>query len=462
MLEILGMNRDLTKIADELGRDKSITRQALAEALHSSLAAAVTRKIGKYLEPEIEVDLDRGYLNVKIPKEVTETDISNWDEITVEEAKEFKDDPQLGDMVMVPIDIKTLGVQATLAAKQRLQEKLKEAEKQAIYDEYKNKIGEIVNGTVLKPDQHNTIINIGKTEAILPFNEQIFGERYERGSHIRAVLLKISSPEKGLPKLILSRRSEEFLKKLFEAEIPEVFDGIIQIKAVAREPGDRAKVAVYSISSNIDPVGACIGMKGVRINAISKELRDEKIDVVPWSNDPIKFLCNAISPAKVLLANVFEDDSTVELVVPNDNLSLAIGKRGQNVRLAAALTGWRLTVLDDSSYQDLRHKRMLEQEEELKKLYEIYSLENIPSLTPEMILTLRNNGIDDLQKLSAANIGEVVICLGITEDDAIDLVNAAYDHIEANADIDEDDIDEDDIDEDETEVKTEVSDREAE
>jgi N utilization substance protein A len=201
-------------------------------------------------------------------------------------------------------------------------------------------------------------------------------------------------------------------------------------------------------------------MKGTRINAISKELRDEKIDVVPWSNDPIQFLCNAISPAKVLLANVFEDDSTVELVVPNDNLSLAIGKRGQNVRLAAALTGWRLTVLDDNSYQDLRHKRMLEQEEELKKLYEIYSLENIPSLTPEMILTLRNNGIDDLQKLSAANIGEVVICLEITEDEAIDLVNAAYDHIEANADIDEDDID--DIDEDETEAETEVSDRETE
>jgi N utilization substance protein A len=432
------MNRELVKSVDELSREKGISRQALTEALHSALAAAIAKKIGKYLEPDIEVDLDRGEINISIPKEVTETDVSNWDEITIEEAKKYKEDPQLGDMLMVPIDVADLGIQAALVAKQRLQEKLKEAEKQAIYDEYNAKIGEIVNGTVLKPDQHNTVINIGKTEAILPFKEQIFGERFERGSHVRAILLEIRPNEKGFPKLILSRRNEAFLKKLFEAEIPEVFEGIIQIKAVAREPGERAKVAVYSVASNIDPVGACIGMKGVRINSISKELRDEKIDVLAWSNDPIEFLCNAISPAKVKLANVFEDDKTVELVVPNDNLSLAIGKKGQNVRLAANLTGWRLNVLDEKEYQGIRQQRILKQEEEFKKLYEIYSLENIPLLSADMILTLRNAGIDDLQKLADADITEVENLLNFSEDEAIDLINEAFDHIAAAEDISDD------------------------
>jgi N utilization substance protein A len=427
------MNRELKKVIDELSREKGIPLPALEEALRSAMAAAIAKKIGKYLEPEINIDIERGIMDIKIPKEVTETNISNWDEITVEEAKAYKEDPQLGDMLMVPISTTDLGVQAALIAKQRLQERLREAEKQAIYDEYNIKVGEILNGTVLRPDPHNTVINIGKTEAVLPIKEQIYGERYERGSHVRAILLEIRPNDKGFPRLILSRTSPNFLKKLFEAEIPEVFEGLIQIKAVAREPGERAKVAVYSISSNIDPVGACIGMKGARINSISKELRDEKIDVVLWSNDPIQFVINAISPANVTLANVFEDDKTVELVVPNDKLSLAIGKRGQNVKLAAMLTDWRLDVLNETEYQKMRQDRLQEQEEELRKFYEIYSLENIPVLTQEMIYTLRGAGIDDLQKLALiTDAGELTSLLDISEEDAIDIINAAYDHIESD------------------------------
>jgi N utilization substance protein A len=427
------MNRELKKVIDELSRDKGIPLPSLEEALRSAIAAAVAKKIGKYLEPDIDIDLERGIIDVKIPKEVTETNISNWDEISIEEAKAYKEDPQLGDMLMVPISTMDLGVQAALIAKQRLQERLRDAEKQAIYDEYNIKVGEILNGTVLRPDPHNTVINIGKTEAVLPFKEQIFGERYERGSHVRAILLEIRPNDKGFPRLILSRTSPNFLKKLFEAEIPEVFDGLIQIKAVAREPGERAKVAVYSISSNIDPVGACIGMKGARINSISRELRDEKIDVVLWSNDPIQFVINAISPANVTLANVFEDDKTVELVVPNDKLSLAIGKRGQNVKLAAMLTDWRLDVLNETEYQKLHQDRLQEQEEEFRKYNEIYGLENIPVLTQEMIYTLRGAGIDDLQKLALiTDAEELTSILNISEEDAIDMINAAYDHIEAD------------------------------
>lgn len=423
-------NRELVRVIDEIGREKGISRDILAAALTDAIAAATAKRIGKYLEPEIELDLDRGIIDIKVPKEVTETGLNNWDEISQEAATEYKSDPQLGDMVMVPITLEDLGRQAALVAKQRLLERLRDAEKQVILDEYQGKIGEIINGTVLKMERDNLVVNIGKTEAIMPKREMIPGEYFERGKYVRAVLLDIKI-NKGWPQLILSRTHPEFLHKLFEAEIPEVFDGTIQIKAIAREPGERAKVAVYSTNSNIDPVGACIGVKGSRINAISAELKNEKIDVVEWSPDPIQFVCNAISPAQVLLTHVFEDEKTFELVVPNDQLSLAIGKKGQNVKLAAMLTEWRLDVLNESEYQDIRQERMQEQEQELKILYEIYNLENLSQLNDEMVASLRERGIEDVEKLSYATVDEIVAALGVSEDDAVTLINSAIDYLTA-------------------------------
>ncbi|KAA0258062.1 transcription termination factor NusA [Deferribacter autotrophicus] len=420
--------KELARVADEIGREKGLSREVLSEALEDSIRAAVIRKYGRLTEPEVSVDLERGKIDIKIPKEVVESVENKNYEILIDDAKKIKPDAELGDVIMVPISFNELGRQAALVAKQRLFERIRDAEKQVVYDEFQGKVGQIVTGVVLKSDKDNMIVSIGKTEAFMPKREVIPGDYYDRGDYVRALLLEIRVV-RGWPQLILSRTHPDFLKKLFEVEIPEVFEGIIEVKSVAREPGDRAKVAVYSKSSSIDPVGACIGLKGTRINAISNELRGEKIDVIEWSPDPVKFVCNALSPAEVILTNIFEDEKTIEVVVPDDQLSLAIGKRGQNVRLAAMLTGWRLDVLKESEYNIIRKERMQEQEEELKEFYEIYNLENIDILDENMISKLLEHGIDDVEKLSTASVDEVVMALGVNEDQAIVIINSAIDYL---------------------------------
>lgn len=429
----MSSSKEIIKTVEDLGREKGISREILADALHEAIVAATVKRIGKYLEPEVTVDLDKGLINILIPKEVSESKESNWYEITMDEAKEYKENPQYGDILMVPTTLDALGRQAALVAKQKLIEKLKEAEKQVILDDFQSKLGEIVNGTILKTDRDNIIINIGKTEAILPKKEMIPGEFFNRNDYVRALLLDIKLV-KGWPQLVLSRSHPNFLKKLFEAEIPEVFEGIIEVKGAAREPGDRAKVAVYSKNSNIDPVGACIGVKGARISTISDELKKEKIDVVEWSPDPVKYVCNAISPANVLLTNIIEDDKTIEIVVPDDQLSLAIGKKGQNVRLAAILTEWRLDVLKESEYAEIRTSRLEEQEQELKAFYELYNLENLEALDHAMISKLMEHGIGDIEKLSSASVDEIVSYLEISEEAAVGIINAAIDYLTAKLD----------------------------
>lgn len=429
----MSSSKEIIKTVEDLGREKGISREILSDALHEAIVAATVKRIGKYLEPEVTVDLDKGLINILIPKEVSESKESNWYEITMEEAKEYKENPQYGDILMVPTTLDALGRQAALVAKQKLIEKLKEAEKQVILDDFQNKLGEIVNGIILKTDRDNIIINIGKTEAVLPKKEMIPGEFFNRNDYVRALLLDIKLV-KGWPQLVLSRSHPNFLKKLFEAEIPEVFEGIIEVKGAAREPGDRAKVAVYSKNSNIDPVGACIGVKGARISTISDELKKEKIDVVEWSPDPVKYVCNAISPANVLLTNIIEDDKTIEIVVPDDQLSLAIGKKGQNVRLAAILTEWRLDVLKESEYAEIRTSRLEEQEQELKVFYELYNLENLEALDHTMISKLMEHGIDDIEKLSSASVDEIVSYLEISEEEAVGIINAAIDYLTAKLD----------------------------
>lgn len=422
------MSRELAKVADEIGREKGINKELISNALKESIYAAVIKKIGKYGEPEIKVDIEKGIIDILIPKEVSEEIDSKWHEISIEEAKKYKADPKLGDIIMVPTTIEALGRQAAVAAKQKLLEKIRDAEKQVIYDQFQNRVGEIVNGIVLKVERDNIVVSIGKTEAILPKRESIPTDFYNRGDYIRALLLEIRLV-KGWPQLILSRIHPDFLKKLFEMEIPEVYEGIIEVKGVAREPGDRAKVAVYSLNSNIDPVGACIGVRGVRINAISQELRGEKIDVIEWSPDPVKYVCNAISPADVILTNIFEDEKTIEVVVPDDELSLAIGKKGQNVKLAAMLTGWRLDVLKESEYNEIRKERMLEQEQVFKEFDELYNLEHVEGLDGTMVSKLIEAGIDDVEKLSTSSVDDIINALNVDEETAINILNSAIDYL---------------------------------
>lgn len=433
------MSRELTKVTDEIGREKGISREVLSNALREAILAAVARKIGKLIEPDVDVDLDKGTINILIPKEVCEEVDNKWTDIHIDEVHETLPNAQLGDILMIPTTLEELGRQSALVAKQKLFEKIREAEKQVVLDEFQGKVGEIVNGVVLKTDRDNLVLNIGKTEALLPKKEMIEGDFFGRGEYVRALLLEIRII-KGWPQLILSRTHPNFMKKLFEAEIPEVYEGIIDVKAVSREPGDRAKVAVYSQNSSIDPVGACIGIKGSRINSISSELRGEKIDVVEWSPDSVKFVCNAISPAEVVLTNVFEDEETIEIVVPDDQLSLAIGKRGQNVRLAARLTDWRLDVLKESEYTEIRKQRLQEQEIEMKEFYELYNLDNLEKLEGTQITALRDAGIDDISKLSDASVDEIGSILDLEEDEAVMLINEAIDYLtEKLEELDEED-----------------------
>ena len=459
-------SKEIIQIAEELGREKGIARELIADALKEAMLAAAVKKmgsIGKFLEPEAEVDLDRGIVNILIPTEVTETGINNIHEVSLETAAQYKENPALGDIVMVPTTLKALGRIAAQVAKQKLLEKLKEAEKQVILDEFENKIGEIVNGIILKTDRDNVIVGIGKTEAVLSKREMIPGDFFSHNEYIRALLLDIKIV-KGWPQLVLSRTHPAFLKKLFEAEIPEVFEGLIEVKGASREPGDRAKVSVYSTNPNIDPVGACIGIKGSRINAISKELGKEKIDVIEWSPNPVTYVCNAISPAKVLLTNIIEDDKTIEVVVADDELSLAIGKRGQNVRLAAILTEWRLDVLKESEYAEIRQSRLEDQEQVLKEYYELNNLENLSNLNNIMVSKLIEIGIDDIEKLSSASIDEIVSVLDVSDEDAVNIINSAIDYLTAKLDeLDEsnqevtEEVDSEEI---ETEEKNESSEKE--
>jgi len=422
------MLKEILKVADEIVREKGFSRKIISNALRDAIYTALVKKLGKYGEPVVEIDLEKNIFNISVPKEVVEDVDSVWHEILLDDALKIDKDAYLGKVIMVPVTIEEIGRQLATTVKTRLFEKLRDAEKDIVYSEFQGKVGEIITGIVLKSDKEGVTVSIGKTEAILPKKEMIPGDYYTRGDYIRALLLEIKLI-KGWPQLVLSRTHPQFLKKLFESEIPEVFDGLVEVKSVAREPGDRAKVAVYSTSSNIDPVGACIGLKGVRINAISNELRGEKIDVIQWSPDPVKFVCASISPAEVLLTNIFEDESTIEVVVPDDQLSLAIGKRGQNVKLASILTGWKLDILKESEYKELRKQRLIEQEQEMKEFYMIYSLDNLSVLTDEMISKLVAAGVTDLEKLADTNVDRISEILNISHEDAINILNAALDYL---------------------------------
>lgn len=422
------MSRELTKVADELSREKGLNREQLCEVLKDSIIAAVSKRYGKHVEPDIEVDLEKGNITIYVPKKVVREIKDKWVEILKEDALEYGSNVRVGSTVKVPVSFESLGRQAAMIAKQRLIEKLRETEKQVILDEYQNKIGEIITGVVIKSDNTGLIVNVGKTEAFLMKKEMIPGDIYSRGDYVRALLLDIKTI-RGWPQLILTRAHPDFLKKLFEVEIPEVFEGIIEVKGVAREAGDRAKVAVYTSNSNIDPVGACIGLKGIRINAISNEIVGERIDVIGWSPDIVKYICNAISPASVLLTNIFEDEQTIEVVVPDDELSLAIGKKGQNVRLAARLTGWKLDVLKESEYNEIRKQRITAQEKEWKEFYELYNLENLKCLDSETISTLVSKGITDIEKLSTASVDELKNAIEVSDEMAIDIINEAIDYL---------------------------------
>lgn len=319
--------------------------------LEEAIKSAAKRKYGLSDNFEVTFNEETGEIDVFHFKEVVEAVTNPGTQISLEEAKKLDSDSALGEELGVKLDASNFGRIAAQSAKQVIIQRMKDAERDIIFDEYKDRVGEIVNGTIQRVDKGNIILSLGRSEAFLPATEQIPRESYHhRGDRLRALIIDAKLVSRG-PQIILSRTHPDFLAALFEAEVPEISEGIVKIIAVAREPGSRAKIAVTTSDNEIDPVGACVGLKGSRVQSVVQELKGEKIDIIPYSDDIAHYVASALAPAAVLRVVVDEDNRSLEVIVPDDQLSLAIGRKGQNVRLASRLVGWRIDVKNESKYQ---------------------------------------------------------------------------------------------------------------
>ncbi|NDC39070.1 MAG: transcription termination/antitermination protein NusA [Proteobacteria bacterium] len=335
---------DLNAILGQIGRDKGIDRAVLIEAIESAMLSAARKHYGHNLNLETRFNDETGEIEVLEFKTVVDRVEDESTEITLEQArKDFDSEAMVGDELGRKLDTRVLGRIAAQTAKQVIMQKVRDAERNVIFEEFKNSKGDLINGIVQRYDRGDLIVNLGRTEAMLPKREQIQRERYRQGDRLRCMILDIDRSARG-PQIILTRSHPDFLKKLFELEVPEIAEKVVEIKACAREPGERAKIAVSSSDSGVDPVGACVGIKGSRVQAVVQELRGERIDIITWTPDEPSFVARALSPAEVVRVLVDEEDHGMEVIVPDDQLSLAIGRRGQNVKLASKLTGWRLDV----------------------------------------------------------------------------------------------------------------------
>src|SRR3984893_7166336 len=413
------LNRVIEQVSKEKGIDKTIVINAVEEMMHS----AARRRFGNERNIESRYNLELGEVELFEIKTVVDQVANPQAEATVEEARaKYDPEAEVGDEILIKLDTATMGRIAAQAAKQNLIQHIRDAERKQIYSEFKDRKGDIVSGIVQRLERRNMIVNLGRTEAILPEKEQIPHERYRPGDRIRALILDVDLSEKGLA-IILSRTSNDFLRKLFEQEVPEIYESIVEIRQCAREPGGRAKVAVYSNDSDVDPVGACVGMKGTRVQSVVQELRGEKIDIVPWTEDQAELVCRALAPSKVSKVIIDEDEHAMEVIVPDDQLSLAIGKRGQNVRLAHRLSGWKLDVRSDS-----------EAEEEARAARA--SLNAIPGIGDINAELLYQWGFRSAEQLSEANEDNFEV-EGISPERARQVILAARDWVENKRRIEE-------------------------
>ena len=368
------MQGELKKVIENLSKEKGLSKEIVVEALVEGIKTAAKRRFGNKARIEVKYDEERSGLEIYKLKEVVEKVKDQEAEISIDEAKKISSNVKVGDIIGEKIELQDLGRIAAQIVKQLFSQKLRLAEKQLIYDEYKHKLGEIVSGYVHRFDKRGVVFSLGRAEALLPEEEQVPGEKYIRGHRLKALVIEVYRQQE--PQIIISRSHPAFVKKLFEKEVPEIQEGIVKIVAIAREPGSRTKIAVTSTNPDIDPVGACIGVRGSRISVILEELNiartdrkeaREKIDVILWDSDPAKFVYNALAPAECSKVIVDEENKTLEVIVPDDQLSLAIGKKGENVRLASKLVGWRIDILSETQY-------LRRQEPEFLKLLKVTGL----------------------------------------------------------------------------------------
>ena len=387
------MNGELKRLIDQVSREKGIDRQTLIHTLEEAIKSAIKKKHGGKHDLDVTFNEEFGEIEAFLFKEVVDLVTDPDKQISLKDARQMDPESELGDELGIRMDTETLGRIAAQSAKQVIIQKMKDAEREVVYEEFKGRKGDIVHGIVQRADKSGVVVNLGQTEAILPAKEQIPREIFRQGDRIRAFVLEVKKISKG-PQVILSRTHPHFLIQLFHFEVPEIGDGVVSVINAAREPGSRAKIAVVSRNQDVDPVGACVGMKGSRVQNVVQELRGEKIDIVPWNMDPAKFVVNALAPAIISKVIIDQANRNMEVIVPDDQLSLAIGKRGQNVRLASKLTNWRIDVKSESRYN--RQKQAGYQ-----------SLLRLQGLTEEMADRLYDAGVTSLEEFAEAGLTEL-------------------------------------------------------
>jgi len=407
------MGINLNRMIDQVAKEKGIARDTLVEALEAALVSAARKKFGGKVELEAQYSDETGEVEVFLFKDVVEDVEDPTTEIDLDTARrELDPEAEIGDQLGVKMDTESFGRIAAQTAKQVIIQKVKDAERENIYAEYKDRKGDVVTGIVQRFEKRNIVVNLGRAEAILPFAEQIPRESYRQGERIRAVILDVRRTQKD-PQIVLSRSSPLFLVKLFEQEVPEIAEGIVRIMCAAREPSQRAKIGVRSTDADVDPVGACVGMKGSRVQAVVQELRGEKIDIIPWSDDRAIFVCNALQPAEISKVIIDQDANTMEVIVADDQLSLAIGKRGQNVRLAAKLTGWRIDVRSESKEEKITGE----------SFERLMAIEGMDEDTATMLF---DNGYRTPEDIARATLAELTSFMGITEEKGLTLIHGAF------------------------------------
>ncbi|ASD64077.1 transcription termination factor NusA [Bdellovibrio bacteriovorus] len=396
---------DLSKVIDQVGKDKGIDKQVVIDAITQGMLVAARKKYGTYREIEAAYNEDTGEVELFEFKEVVprEKYIDEEVEIPLDEAQKLDPNVQLDDSIGIKMEASDLGRIAAQTAKQIIMQKVRDAERNIIFNEFEERKGEIASGIARRVEKGAIVVDLGRTEAYIPPREQIPGEQYKPGDRIQGYLSEVRQTTRG-PQIIMSRADERYLMKLFEMEVPEIYDGVVEIMAAAREPGQRAKIAVRSKDNSVDPVGACVGMKGSRVQNIVQELRGEKIDIVPWDEDITRFACNALAPAEI--SRVFLDDANreMEIVVPDSQLSLAIGKRGQNVRLAAKLTTWKLDIISESSAAS-------------RTAESIFNLMLIPGMSETMAQNIFQSGFGSFQAVATAGVDELMTIPGYDDPD---------------------------------------------
>ena len=414
---------ELLQTAEAVAREKMIDPALVVEAMEESLARAAKSRYGSEMDIRVSIDRKTGKATFTRVRTVIGPDeeLENYQsQLTVEQAKQYLDDPQPGDTIVdevPPVDMNRIAAQS---AKQVILQKVREAERDRQFEEFKDRAGTIINGQVKREEYGNVIVDIGRGEGVLRRNEKIGRESYRPGDRIRCYIKDVRREARG-PQIFLSRTAPEFMAELFKMEVPEIYDGIIEIKAVARDPGSRAKIAVISYDNSIDPVGACVGMRGSRVQAVVNELQGEKIDIIPWNEDAPTFLVNALQPAEVTKVVLDEDAGKIEVVVPEEQLSLAIGRRGQNVRLASQLTGLDIDIMTEEEESQRRQKEF---EERTQLFMDTLDLDEF------FAQLLVSEGFTNLEEVAYVELDELLVIDGVDEDTANELQARARDFLE--------------------------------